>query len=69
MTLDEKFQLIEDWLERPMTEEENLIATRMLTEECSQFGGSNSPVVVARYLEMQRVAGNKKEESDGEQQS
>ena len=56
---EEKFGLIEDWLARPMDDEEREIARKMLEEPANPFAGSNSPGYIAHKLDMRRKAGKK----------
>ena len=59
MDIERQLDIVEDWLGRDMTTEEEAVARQMLVVKGSQFGGSNSPGYVALYLDMHRKAGTK----------
>jgi hypothetical protein len=72
VTLEEKFKIIEDYLGRPMGDEEKETAKQMLEERpADNFAGSYSPAYVARRLDM--LYKTKKpevtEDNNGEQRS
>ena len=59
MDVERQLDIVEDWLGRDMTSEEERIARDMLAAPTTKFGGSNSPGFVAMKLDIRRKAGEK----------
>jgi hypothetical protein len=59
MGVEEKLDIIEAYMGREITQEEEATARDMLAKPTTPFGGSNSPPYIARILTMRRAAEKK----------